>query len=65
MDGLTSAESCHGNISLAQSADHQEDAHIGSSIVDRDGGTGYRNVSLRASRDIDIVVSSSIVTNVF
>lgn len=64
MEELTSTQSRHGHISLAQSADHQEDPHIGGSIVDRDGGAGNRNIPLRAGRDIDIVVSSSVVANV-
>lgn len=53
-----------GHIGLAQSADHQEDAHIGGGIVDSNGGARDRNVLLGASRHIDIVVSRSVMTDV-
>lgn len=51
-------------MSLAQSTDHQENTNIGCRIVHRNGGAGHGNVSLRASCDIDIVVTRAVVTNI-
>lgn len=61
---LTRSQSSLGHIGLAQSADHQKDAHIGSSIVDSHRRARNRNILLRAGGHVDIVVSRSIVTDV-
>lgn len=61
---LTRSQSSLGHIGLAQSADHQKNAHIGSSIVDSNRCARDRNVPLRAGGHVDIVVSGSIVTDV-
>lgn len=53
-----------GHIGLAQSADHQEDAHVGSGIVDGNGSARNCNVLLGTSCHIDIVVSRSVMTDV-
>lgn len=51
-------------MSLTQSTDHQEYAHISGCIVDRNRGARHSNVSLRTGRDIDVIVSRAIVTNI-
>lgn len=51
-------------MSLAQSADHQENAHVGCRIVDSDWGAGHSDVLLRAGSNIDVVVSRAVVTDV-
>lgn len=51
-------------MSLAQSADHQENADIGCRIVDGDWGAGHSDVLLRAGGNIDVVVSCAVVADV-
>lgn len=51
-------------MSLAQSADHQENAHVGCRIVDSDWSAGHSDVLLRAGGNVDVVVSRTVVTDV-
>lgn len=51
-------------MSLAQSADHQENAHVGCRIVDGDWSAGHSDVLLRAGGNIDVVVSRAVVADV-
>jgi hypothetical protein len=51
-------------MSLAQSTDHQEDANIGCRVVDRNWSTRHRDASLRASGNIDVIVSRTIVADI-
>jgi hypothetical protein len=51
-------------MSLAQSTNHQEDSNVGCRIVDRNRGTGHGDASLRASGNIDVIVSRTIVADI-
>lgn len=51
-------------MSLAQSADHQENANIGCRIVHSDWGAGHSDVLLGAGGHVNVVVSCAVVTNV-
>lgn len=51
-------------MSLAQSADHQENSHVGCRIVDSNWGAGHSDVLLRAGGNIDVVVSCAVVADV-
>lgn len=61
---LTCPKSGLRDISLAQRTNHQEDADISGGIVYSNGGARNGNVLLRASGDINVIVSSSIVADV-
>jgi hypothetical protein len=61
---LTCPKSSLGDIGLAESTNHQENANISGGIVHRNGGARNGNVLLCASGDINIIISSSIVADI-
>ena len=51
-------------MGLAQSTNHQENSNISRRIVDCNGGTGHSDTPLRASRNIDVIVSRTVVADI-
>lgn len=51
-------------MGLAQSADHEENTHVGCRIVDSDWGAGHSDVLLCAGSDINVIVSRAVMADV-
>jgi hypothetical protein len=61
---LTGTNSSNRHISLAQGTDHQENAHISGSIIHSHGSAGDSNIPLGATRNIQVIIASTIVADI-